>query len=174
MFAVFALALTFAGCRTRLLDEVEVAPPLEDAHQADGLPDDLSVPGCSIDEAVLVPVDGSSVSSRTVVPAGLTIRLRAEGTFGIGGPGLADAEYAFGSNPSDAIDQCEGSHLDVGISVDGIGSGTPRKQPRWGPLSPSHRYEVSYTGAGRPLTLKYEDCYYADNAGSLSVHLLCP
>lgn len=114
-------------------------------------------------EKISVPVDGSSVVSTNVLEVGITYRLRASGTFTIGGPGFADAEYAFGDG--NIYDHCNNDpdDVDLGISVDGIG---------WGGYKSDHVYFANFVGKGAPITISYRDCNYPDNsAGDLSVEI---
>ncbi len=114
-------------------------------------------------EKISVPVDGSSVVSNTILEFGIIYKLRASGTFTIGGPGFADAEYAFGDG--NIYDHCniDPSDVDLGIGVDGI---------RWGGYKSDHVYLVDFVGIGAPITISYRDCNYPDNSpGDLSVEI---
>jgi len=123
-------------------------------------------------ETVLVPVDGSSVLSHTILELGVTYRLRASGTFVIGGPGFADAEYAFNDSVATIINNCFGdpSGVDLGIGIDDAANSS-KKSPFWGAFDHTHTYTTDFVGHGGPINLNYHDCYYADNSGSLTVEI---
>jgi len=127
----------------------------------------------SVLEKISVPVDGSSVKSTNVLEVGMNYKLRASGTFTIGGPGFADAEYAFGDG--NIYDHCNNDpfEVDLGISVDAIGMGLERGMGwDWGRYKSDHVYVVDFIGEGESITLSYRDCFYPDNsAGDLSVEI---
>ena len=150
---------------------VHVAP---DGHAPLAVDDDLgSVAGYELVESVRVPVDGSSVLSQSVLRDGVDYRLHARGTFVIGGPGYADAEYAFTSAYDWVIDGCFDVAPDLGIGVDDHVI-DELKQPRWGPFNPAHTYSVGFTGRDGPISLDYHDCGYGDNSGELTVDIFGP
>lgn len=68
-------------------------------------------------EEVLIPVDGGTVASRTLLKKGTRYLLVAIGKFVIGGPGFGDAEYAFDPNDENPIDHC----FDRPDEVDALG-----------------------------------------------------
>ena len=124
-------------------------------------------------ETVTVPVDGSPVVSATVLEAGIRYRLRASGTFFIGGPGFADAEYAFNSSLSTIINNCFGlpSETDLGIAINDTVIDNS-KLPFWGTFDFAHVYTIDMVGQGARINLNYHDCFYPDNSGSLTVEIL--
>jgi len=135
-------------------------------------------PSYILQETISVPVDGSSVTSSTLLDKGITYRIRASGTFRAGGPapgfdGLADAEYAnFISPPSSLQNNCGGSPSDVDLGI-GINDTVDdnNKFPSWGAYDPSHVYTIDFVGQGMSISLKYHDCNYWDNVGSLVVEI---
>jgi hypothetical protein len=93
--SVFIGAITFAIALGLLVKGSEAQSP--------------PIPGFTLLETITVPVDGSSVVSNTPLDSGVTYRLRASGTFIVGGPGdhTGDAEYADFSNPPASLqDRC--------------------------------------------------------------------
>ena len=129
-------------------------------------------------ETVVVPVDGSAVSSAMILESGKTYKLRASGTFTIGvvGDGLADAEYADFSNPPASLqDHCanDPAGVDLGIGIDDAVIDSIRV-PNWGPFDPTHVYTIDWAGADAALSLNYHDCDYEDNSGSLTVVVWSP
>ena len=125
-----------------------------------------------LQETITVPVDGSIVTSSTTLEGGIAYKLSASGSFVIGGPGFADAEYAFNSSFSTVVDHCFGlpSEVDFGIGVDDTIVDNV-KSPFWGAFDPSHVYVVNLQGLGQPIMLNYHDCFYPDNSGSLTVEI---
>jgi len=135
------------------------------------------VPGFTLRERIIVPLNGSTVASTSALALGVTYKLKASGTFHLGGPGdgLGDAEYGdFSNPPTSLIDGCmDGTGIDLAI---GINDGTIDSEtlPDWGPYDPSHVYIVSFVGTGFPISVNYHDCFYADNSGSLTVEVFEP
>jgi hypothetical protein len=126
-------------------------------------------------ETLSVPVDGSSVRSTTTLTSGQLYRFRASGTFIIGGPGFADAEYSFPANNSFSFNNCNNSPsgVDLGIGIsDSINDNS--KFPFWGAFNPLHVYDTVMVGQGFPVDLNYHDCNYGDNSGSLTVEIFGP
>ena len=135
-------------------------------------------PGYVLVETIVVPVDGSVVSSATTLAAGVTYKVRASGTFSVGGPGdgRGDAEYANFSNPPGSLQDVCGAGTageDLGIGVNDTVNDS-RKSPGWGAYDPTHEYTVDAPGTGARLQLNYHDCLYSDNSGSLTVEIFSP
>lgn len=127
-------------------------------------------------ETIEVPTNEIGVISTTVLENGVTYKIRASGTFPIGGPGdgLADAEYAdFSNPPASLLDNCgnveTGVDLGIGINDEVIDN---VKTPFWGPYDSTHVYTVEWIGAGEILSFNYHDCNVGDNSGSLTVEIL--
>ena len=132
-------------------------------------------PGYVLQETIAVPVNGSVVTSSTVLLPGVTYTIRASGTFTVGGPGdgLGDAEYANFSDPPGSLqDVCGAGSFgeDLGIGINDTVNDA-RKSPYWGPYSPTHEYTAGVAGVGAPIRLNYHDCVYPDNRGSLTVEI---
>lgn len=132
-------------------------------------------PGYTLQETISVPVDGSVVMSATTLVTGARYKIRASGTFSVGGPGdgRGDAEYANFSNPPASLqDVCGAGSLgeDLGIGIDDpVIDG--RKSPRWGAYSATHEYTIGAPGSGARIGLNYHDCVYGDNSGMLVVEI---
>jgi hypothetical protein len=135
------------------------------------------IPGFELIEAVTVPVDGRPVTSNNSLALGKAYKLRASGTFPVGGPGdgLADAEYAnFRNPPASLLNHCsDGSGVDLGLGIDdSVNDGS--KTPSWGSFEPTHVYVVEFVGKGAPIKINYHDCFSEDNSGSLKVEIFGP
>lgn len=142
------------------------------------LPQASPLPGYTLVETITVPIDGSSVVSTTPLESGVLYKLRASGTFFIGGPGdrMADAEYAdFSNPPSSLLDNCPPpfSDVDLGIGINDAQNDSD-KFPFWGEFSQTHVYIIDFEGLGAPISLNYHDCFYGDNTGSLTVEIFQP
>lgn len=121
-------------------------------------------------ERIRVPTDGGSVITKAALELGRMYKVRAWGTFSIGGPGdgLGDAEYSdFWAPPASTFDTCNG--VDTGLAINAINATT--KATRWGTECASHSYSLEMLGQGAPLTLNFHDCALADNRGTLNVDL---
>ena len=130
--------------------------------------------GYVLQETISVPVDGSSVRS-TPLAAGANYKIRASGTFTVGGngDGRGDAEYAnFIDPPGSLQDVCGLGSFgeDLGLGIDDAVNDS-RKSPYWGSYSPTHEYTTGVGGTGASISLNYHDCNYADNRGSLTVEI---
>lgn len=126
-------------------------------------------------ETIIVPTNRSSVVSKTRLIKGITYKLRASGSFSIGGPGYGDAEYAYNPSFTVVIKNCydsqNGTDLGLGINDDTIDN---KKFPYWGKFNPAHIYIKDFVGQGKPITLNYHDCNYGDNSGSLKIEIFAP
>jgi len=136
--------------------------------------------GFTSQETLIVPVDGSTITSATTLQAGKSYLLRVTGTFIIASPPcpFADAEFArFEANntcvlpgtPQDFV-----GPYDIGV---GINSATVNnnKGITWSTtFKPTHRYTASFVGLGAPISVNYHDTFYPDNSGSLTLEILAP
>jgi hypothetical protein len=128
-----------------------------------------SDPSFVVIETLTVPVDGSSVSSTTILASSDTYRLNASGAITVGGVGdmRGDAEYHDFSNPTDTNNL---NGQDYGISIDHPVIG--QKVTRWGPYVTSHIYETDFTGRDQTLSANLHDGDYANNIGTLTLKIL--
>jgi hypothetical protein len=104
--------------------------------------------GYQLVETVTLPVNGSSTATATTLQSGLDYKIRASGTFTIGGAptGTGDAEYGFNSDYSTVVNACpDGTDVGVGIN-DTINDSS--KSPAWGAFSSTHEYTIDFTGIG--------------------------
>jgi hypothetical protein len=121
-------------------------------------------------ETISVPVDGTTRTSTTVLQAGVTDHLRAQGTFVIQSPQgtLADAEYwDFSMQPP--LDGVAG--VDVGLAVNDPVADTTRT-PKWGTYASSHVYEVAWVGNGAAIVAMLHDGNFTNNTGALTLQIL--
>lgn len=125
-----------------------------------------------IDEVLKIELDGTSVTSTTLLEPGKTYQLRASGAFYLGSnyahPALrADAEYGFW-DPLPLNNSPEINNADYGIKFGTkpeLGHGQSMG-PFWGPPSADGIYSISYTapaGTPAPLTFFFNDDFYNDN-----------
>jgi len=133
------------------------------------------LPGFEVQESVLVPTSGSSVTAVLPLDRGVGYKLRASGTASVSGPGLGDAEYAFDNAFSTVFDTCNNAPagVDLGIGVNDT-TNSNHKFPHWGDFNPAHVYTIDFVGAGAPIGLNYHDCDYAHNSGQMTVDILRP
>jgi len=139
-----------------------------------------------LQQTVLVPVDGTPISSPVALDPGAWYRIRASGYFTLGndqnGQAIyADAEYAYfagGGYPRDKAAIGGPYHqtgLDYGLSIstlpNGALSGTV-KPPSWGApnTDTEHTYTILYqlpsgTTQPTPVNFRFHDDYYRDNQG---------
>jgi hypothetical protein len=119
-------------------------------------------------ETLTIPVNGTSVTSQTVLLAGIGYRLRASGTFVIQSPQgtQGDAEWWDFSNLMDGV-----TGVDVGLAVNDSIVDTNRT-PKWGAYAANHIYEVPWTGNGQPIVAMLHDGNFTNNTGSLMLSIL--
>jgi hypothetical protein len=114
---------------------------------------------------VVVPATGTTVSS-PALRRGQPYRLRAAGFWSTNATRGVDAFADFAlANPNDVVTVFQGVRL--GLEVDG---GSPQQ---WGSYTLDHVYEQRVVGSGRPITFRHADVVHADNAGTLTVDVIC-
>jgi len=118
-------------------------------------------------ETRAIPCSGVSVTSTTVLLAGVTYRLRASSVCVVNDANnsQADAEWHYFNlgTPRDTE-----AGVDNGIAIDDATPG-PSKLPSWGAYSSMHTYTVDWIGGGAAITARYHDSNYSNNGGSLSL-----
>ena len=128
------------------------------------------IPGYILQETLLVPVSGSSVTSQTTLLQGITYKLKAVGTARIdvsvlfGAYEQGDAEYAFdysgGFFSFPSADNCFFPPIDIGLAVNNTVNGDA-KNPFWGVLQ--HRAHLHY---------ELHRCWSANQHQLSQLHLL--
>jgi photosystem II stability/assembly factor-like uncharacterized protein len=149
-------------------------------------PTQQGLAGYNLQEILLVPVTGGSVSSQTTLLQGTHYKLRARGSAIVRVPGIfgaiypfGDAEYAFGRTGFPffftSIDHCfePFTGVDVGLAINQPQSGND-KQPSWGGYNSAHVYTIDFVGLGAPINLNYHDCTYAGSRGVVTVEIFRP
>jgi hypothetical protein len=170
--AVLALC-ALAGCS-------KIGDGANGSADAGGLPrPDAGIPDAGAPDAgplqsLLVPSDGTAVSTAAATEAGATYRLEASGVFRWGGcdatacPGGAGCNYDRYGDAYYRSDDCWSSTTTgfsyISLYIDG-------EQVNWGAYSPDHVYSIDVAGTGAPLAFSVIDCdnCYLDNTGQLSV-----
>lgn len=106
--------------------------------------------------------------SRTVLEAGVVYRLRVSGTItNVIDAFQGDADWYDFSDPKD-----NGCCEDIGLGIDDFVVDDLDTQPDWGPYDPTHVYEVDWTGDGTTIAALFQDTYYGNNIGSLTLEIL--
>jgi hypothetical protein len=141
-------------------------------------------PGAS-DTAIDVPVDApptwqvietltvdianpNAISSQTVLANGVVYHLRASGLASRTIDDLpGDADYWDINAPKDS-----GCCEDIGLGIDDLVVNDLDTKPDWGAYTASHVYEVAWTGKGAVIQALYQDTYYGNNAGTLTLEIL--
>jgi hypothetical protein len=112
--------------------------------------------------------NANAISSHSVLAAGVVYQLRASGVAARTIDDLpGDAEYWDLNAPKD-----NGCCEDIGIGIDDLVVNDLDTKPDWGPYTTTHIYEVPWTGQGRVITALYQDTYYGNNEGSLTLEIL--
>jgi hypothetical protein len=101
------------------------------------------------------------------LPAGAAYRVRLSGEFrATTGGAWGDAEYY--ELTGTATDFATG--VDIGVGIDDVTvDGT---KTRWGAYTPTHTYEIDYTGTGARLQAVLYDSQYNNNYGTLRLDIL--
>jgi hypothetical protein len=124
-------------------------------------------------ETITVPVDGTSVMSTTVLAAGVAYRLEASGGFFTGGSGdgSGDAEYSNFDAPSNlATNQM----VDFGLAIDDPTPALTKTPVTWGAYTPTHVYDVTWTGSGAAIAINLHDDFPSNNTGTLTLAIFGP
>lgn len=172
-----ALSITVPGTLAAGSYEVTVTSP---AAESQLVPDLLEVtpraPATwTVIETLTVPVDpvmgiSAKTTSTTVLQAGVVYHLRASGTWIIQSdaipPTQADAEWWSFSAPVEGV-----AGTDVGLGIDDAAALDP-KQPKWGPYTDTHVYEVEWVGAGKTIDANIHDQRYDNDSGFLTLEIL--
>ncbi len=130
---------------------------------------DATPPNWIVVESLVVDTaDPEPVFSQTVLLSGVVYRLRASGTItNVIDSYQGDADYFDFNNPTD-----DGCCEDIGLGIDDTVVNDLDTQPDWGPYDPSHIYEVDWTGDGTTISALFQDTYYGNNIGNLTLEIL--
>jgi len=131
-------------------------------------------------DTIIVPSNGSIVSSNIVLENGKQYMIEASGTYTywpaqLPNAGIADAEYSLrpqgsynpGPGPQwisgDALPSPYQYYLEVKMNGADVS---------WGVLNlPDHKYNINYAGTGSTATFQIIDNNYSDNSGSIIVKI---
>lgn len=165
-----------AGAGASIDAAIDAAGEGIDAAATDAAPPDASFdatiavePTWTVIETITVDTaDPEPTVSRTVLEAGVVYRLRASGTItNVIDSFQGDADFYDFSDPKD-----NGCCEDIGLGIDDLVVDDLDTQPDWGPYDPTHVYEVEWTGDGTTIFALFQDTYYGNNIGSLTLEIL--
>lgn len=172
-----ALALVLlAGCS-------RIGDGANGSADAGGIPDpdaagqpDAAPPDAGVLEALVIPTDGTAVTTAAASAVDARYRLEASGVFKWGNcdstacPGGAACGYERLGDAYHRTDDCWATTTTgfdyISLYVDG-------EQVDWGAYDTDHVYSIELPGTGAPFQLEVVDCddCYLDNRGELSVDL---
>ena len=159
------------GIDARVDPAPDAAPETTDAAPPDaGFDANVAVePTWTVIEIIIVDTANPEPTfSRTVLEAGVVYRLRASGTItNVIDSWEGDADWYDFSDPKD-----HGCCEDIGLGIDDLVVDDFDTQPDWGPYDPTHVYEVEWTGDGTTISALFQDTYYGNNIGSLTLEIL--
>jgi hypothetical protein len=177
-FAALVLS-ALAGCST-IGDGANGSADAGGIPPADAAPGSPDAPppdaGSGLVETLVIPTDGTLVSTSAAAASGATYRLEASGvyTWGIcdstACPGGGACGYQRLGDAYHRTDDCWASTTTgfayISLYVDG-------QQVDWGAYRSDHAYAIELPGTGAPFQLQIMDCEscYLDNSGELSVAL---
>lgn len=156
-------------------DPADARPPPADAAPASA---DAAAPdgGAGPLETLVIPTDGTAVTTAAIAAAGTTYRLEASGTFKWGGcdptscPNGAACNYDRLGDAYHRTDDCWATTTTnfgyISLYIDG-------QQVNWGDYAADHVYSIDVAGTGAALSFAVMDCdnCYLDNSGQLTVEL---
>ena len=149
----------------------DAGPGLTEAPRPDaGFDADPAVePTWTVIETITVDsADPEPTYSRTVLEAGVVYRLRVSGTItNVIDSHQGDADWYDFGDPKD-----NGCCEDIGLGIDDLVVDDLDTQPDWGPYDPTHVYEVEWTGDGTTISALFQDTYYGNNIGDLTLEIL--
>jgi len=106
--------------------------------------------------------------SQQVLQSGVVYRLRVSGTItNVIDAFEGDADWYDFADPKD-----NGCCEDIGLGIDDFVVNDLDTQPDWGPYDPTHIYEVPWTGDGTTIAALFQDTYYGNNIGNLTLEIL--
>jgi hypothetical protein len=124
-------------------------------------------------ETLVVPSDGTRITSTTVLALGDPYVLVASGTFVAVPPAvdpMADAEYWDMTDPAEGPKDLDTTNnIDFGLAIDVTDVGPTKTPQTWGAYRSDHTYTVAFTGRGATLSAVLFDCCYNDNIGALNL-----
>ncbi len=121
-----------------------------------------------IETLTINSASSTAQTSTTVLANGVVYHLRASGTLSnVIDPHPGDADYFDFTAPKD-----KGCCEDIGLGINDVVVADQETQPNWGPYSPNHIYEIEWTGAGATITALFQDTFYDNNVGNLTLEIL--
>jgi hypothetical protein len=166
-FAVTTLVVSLGACsfdptRTGASGD----PPIE-VDGAVAVPDGPGPTWTVVETIIVDSANPEPEVSTTVLEAGVTYRLRVSGTItNVIDSFQGDADYVDFDNPRD-----HGCCEDIGLGIDDLVVNDLDTQPDWGPYKPNHVYEVEWVGKGATITALFQDTFYDNNIGNLTLEI---
>jgi len=166
------VAALVAGCGF----SISSAPDASSGDPADAGDDaigdarpDAAVPTWTVIETLVIDTGNASPTlSQRTLQAGVVYRLRVSGVItNVIDAYQGDADYYDFNNPKD-----NGCCEDIGLGIDDLVVNDLDTRPNWGPYDPTHVYEVDWTGQGMTITALFQDTYYGNNIGNLTLEIL--
>jgi hypothetical protein len=106
--------------------------------------------------------------SQTTLTAGGIYRLRVSGVItNVIGEFQGDADYFDFADPKD-----DGCCEDIGLGIDDVIVNDKDTKPDWGPYRPDHIYEAPWVGTGATIIALFQDTFYGNNIGNLTLEIL--
>lgn len=143
-----------------------------DAAEPDAVPADA--PRVLV-ETLVVPTDGTRVTSTMTLTLDDSFLLVASGTFIAVPPAvdpMADAEYYDMTDPAAGPKDIDTTNnIDFGLALDANAAAATKTPATWGPYNSDHVYTVAFTGRGAKLSAMLFDCCYSDNVGTLKLEI---
>lgn len=128
-----------------------------------------AVPTWQVVETLMVDsANSNALTSTTVLAASVTYRLRASGTVtNVIDDKQGDADWWDFNDPKD-----DGCCEDIGLGINDLVVDDLDTQPDWGAYNATHIYEVEWVGAGATISALYQDTFYGNNVGTITLEIL--
>lgn len=169
MRRVVGACLLLVGCG---FEHGRLEPARDDASSVTDTAVDVAVdapPTWQVIETLTIDIaNPNAVSSATALAAGVVYHLRASGIASKTIDDLpGDADYWDFNSPKD-----NGCCEDIGLGIDDLVVNDLDTKPDWGAYSTTHVYEVEWTGKGAVIQALFQDTFYGNNAGTLTLEIL--
>lgn len=166
MLATLAMA---AGCSFT----VRISTPADgdastDATAIDATPDAAAPTWQVVETLIIDTANASPERSQLILQTGFVYRLRVSGVItNVIDAFQGDADYYDFNSPKD-----NGCCEDIGLGIDDLIVNDLNTKPDWGPYTSTHEYEVDWAGSGTTITALFQDTYYGNNIGNLTLQIL--
>lgn len=167
---IVAIASAVAGCayQPRVGEPAGDAPSTTDVLATTDAADSAMPTFVVIETLVVDSANPVATVSQTTLAAGVTYHLRVAGVItNVIDAFQGDADYYDFASPKD-----DGCCEDIGLGIDDFVVDDKDTKPDWGPYRQNHQYEVEWVGEGHTISALFQDTFYGNNIGNLTLEIL--